>query len=359
MKRLSEVKVKAYRGLRDVSVEGMVDINVLIGPSNTGKTSLLEAVWLAVNPIRMADQLREILQSRGFSGQASLRSLFPDLDSANPIEIRLSSVDVESPVSATVTLRLPNARDARYTELLSQKGLSPDEFWYIDVDANTAGGEKPSSMKSQIGVRSTSGHVDGGVALSGTPFSVIDSASFFFPAELSSVSIFDDSYSTAYLSESLPRLLETLRLIYPELQDIRPVKVFGDSWTTFVQLTQGALPISAMGDGFRAAFVLLSYSLNKGLLLLDTPEAFQHLKGLETLSRALAEAVPLRGSQVVLATQSQEFLDLLIHECAGRNVQLNVYRFGYSKQNRIVAYAPLSLEDAKESRELIGADLRG
>ena len=145
--------------------------------------------------------------------------------------------------------------------------------------------------------------------------------------------------------------------MYPDLRDIRPVKV-QDRWITYVQLSHATLPILAMGDGFKAAVVLLSYSLGKGFLLLDTPEAFQHPRGLKAVSKALAAAGDRLGTQVILATQSLEFLDMLLDECDQKGVGLNVYRFGYS-EGRVVVYRPLSLPKAKESRELIGADLRG
>ena len=72
----------------------------------------------------------------------------------------------------------------------------------------------------------------------------------------------------------------------------------------------------------------------------------------------LVEGVGRWGSQIMLATQSLEFLDLLLDESDTKHAKLQVYRFGFA-ENRPVVFPPFGLEEAKESRELVGADLRG
>ena len=113
----------------------------------------------------------------------------------------------------------------------------------------------------------------------------------------------------------------------------------------------------AMGDGFKAAMVLLSHALSPGLLLLDTPEAFQHVGGLEVLSKSIAEAAGGLGSQVIIATQSLEFLDILLRDCQEREVEVSVTRFEH-KDEGIVTYRPISGYDTLEDRRLIGVDPR-
>lgn len=42
--------VEAFRGLRNVRLERLSRINLLVGPNNAGKTSILEAVAILQNP---------------------------------------------------------------------------------------------------------------------------------------------------------------------------------------------------------------------------------------------------------------------------------------------------------------------
>ena len=114
----------------------------------------------------------------------------------------------------------------------------------------------------------------------------------------------------------------------------------------------------AMGDGFKAAFVLLSYANGGGLTLLDTPELFQHTQGLKLLAASIADSASEQRAQFILATQSLEFLDILLNVSKDRDIGMKVFRFSFIDGHRFV-HTPFSLEEALESRELIGSDLRG
>ncbi|HWO24268.1 MAG TPA: AAA family ATPase [Kofleriaceae bacterium] len=48
---LTELEVTRYRGLRDLSLRGLGRVNLLVGRNNSGKTSVLEAISLAANPL--------------------------------------------------------------------------------------------------------------------------------------------------------------------------------------------------------------------------------------------------------------------------------------------------------------------
>ena len=48
MRYINSVNVAGFRGLKDLSLLDLGDLNVLIGASNTGKSSLLEAIYAAL-----------------------------------------------------------------------------------------------------------------------------------------------------------------------------------------------------------------------------------------------------------------------------------------------------------------------
>ena len=136
------------------------------------------------------------------------------------------------------------------------------------------------------------------------------------------------------------------------------MKLEDDRWRTYVRLAGTALPMHAMGDGFKATFILLEVARRHDLLLLDTPEVYQHHKGLAAIAEGLVTAASRWGNQIILATQSLELLDLLLDKSAERDVGLQIYRFGLA-DGKATIYPPLSLADAREARALVGADLRG
>ena len=338
MKHVRQVNIASYRGLSNIEIGGLADVNVFLGPSNSGKTSALEAVYLASSEHGLADALRRIIRSRGGAGAPSVFSLFPNLDTNSRIDVTLGMNDADH-IHFDVSLSL--IQDDRHLlagafddgrvsrEFIVESNPRKADFTDITSD--------PDDEKQ--------------------PVEDVGKAAFVSPAELTDVDVFDDRYSAAYLSEMLPSLLETLRSVYPLLKDIRPVKVDADRWMSYVQIGGGVYPMFAMGEGFKAAMVLLSHALSPGLLLLDTPEAFQHIGGLEVLSKSIAGAAGGLGSQVIIATQSLEFLDILLRDCQEREVEVSVTRFEH-KDESIVTYRPISGYDTLEDRRLIGVDPR-
>ena len=340
MKHVRQVNIASYRGLSNIEIGGLADVNVFLGPSNSGKTSALEAVYLASSEHGLADALRRIIRSRGGAGAPSVFSLFPNLDTNSRIDVTLgmngadhtqldASLFVTQDDRHLLTMSFDEGRGYS-TEFVVKFDPSNSDFTDITSDPD------PDDEK---------------------PVKDVGKAAFVSPAELTDVDVFDDRYSAAYLSEMLPSLLETLRSVYPLLKDIRPVKVDADRWMSYVQIGGGVYPMFAMGEGFKAAMVLLSHALSPGLLLLDTPEAFQHIGGLEVLSKGIAGAAGGLGSQVIIATQSLEFLDILLRDCQEREVEVSVTRFEH-KDESIVTYRPISGYDTLEDRRLIGVDPR-
>ena len=340
MKHVRQVNIASYRGLSNIEIGGLADVNVFLGPSNSGKTSALEAVYLASSEHGLADALRRIIRSRGGAGAPSVFSLFPNLDTNSRIDVTLgmngadhtqldASLFVTQDDRHLLTMSFDEGRGYS-TEFVVKFDPSNSDFMDITSDPD------PDDEK---------------------PVKDVGKAAFVSPAELTDVDVFDDRYSAAYLSETLPSLLDALRSVYPLLKDIRPVKVDADRWMSYVQIGGGVYPMFAMGEGFKAAMVLLSHALSPGLLLLDTPEAFQHIGGLEVLSKSIAGAAGGLGSQVIIATQSLEFLDILLRDCQEREVEVSVTRFEH-KDESIVTYRPISGYDTLEDRRLIGVDPR-
>jgi energy-coupling factor transporter ATP-binding protein EcfA2 len=85
-----------------------------------------------------------------------------------------------------------------------------------------------------------------------------------------------------------------------------------------------AIPIPGMGDGIQAAFRALCMLaiLQEGLFLWDEPEAHQHAEAIPRLMKALVDTLAERDHlQIVLATQSLEILKALRDIFAERSDQ--------------------------------------
>ena len=44
MKTLTQLRIDHFRGIRDLNIEHLTSINVIVGDNNCGKTSVMEAI---------------------------------------------------------------------------------------------------------------------------------------------------------------------------------------------------------------------------------------------------------------------------------------------------------------------------
>lgn len=51
MNHIDEFEIGQFRGLRNLKIEGLSQINLLVGSSNSGKTSVLEAMSIFCDPL--------------------------------------------------------------------------------------------------------------------------------------------------------------------------------------------------------------------------------------------------------------------------------------------------------------------
>ena len=57
------IDIKAYRGLKNITLQNLSRVNILVGENNTGKTSILEAIQLLRDP-EVVDNVLSIAKKR-------------------------------------------------------------------------------------------------------------------------------------------------------------------------------------------------------------------------------------------------------------------------------------------------------
>ncbi len=165
------------------------------------------------------------------------------------------------------------------------------------------------------------------------------------------------------------KITQSLALIFPELKgsavSIGPKK--GKNWTGFIEFAgKTPLPIDHFGDGARHAFKVLASLIalsertdeaHSGLFLWEDPELFMHPASLNRLLREVLKLTKHKPIQVFISSQSIETAALLTTHIEEMNIQSQYRVFRLDLQDGKLFAAPYHYENVMAWLKA-GMDLR-
>ena len=304
--------IKQFRGLRDVTLTGLADVNVLLGLNNSGKTSVLEALALYCAPFAEEDWWG-LVQKRGERGQSgktfdAIEWLFPhsgENDNLQPIELgasggRLGRITVDAARETKLEQDHEIDNEGKFVVI----GEHQERILTVRVHFPGIGKDRKLEF-SEAGVWPRSQHAD---SLE-TPFKYLTPVSARIDrAEL-------EAFSKTSLEGAESTVVEMLRMIDARVQDLKILTPVGTYPVLHVEYEGlGVVPTSILGDGVRraASIAFAVSSLRDGLLLIDEIENAIHVKALEAVFPWLVRTCRTNNVQLFATTHSLEAIDALL-----------------------------------------------
>jgi len=182
----------------------------------------------------------------------------------------------------------------------------------------------------------------------------------FHPGFIYSRGVFEQLYHM-YAREHLVNERESIRLLRNYIEWVDGYEIL-DGELNVKTIDGKRVSVYKLSDGQRVAvFIGLLYAIAKPpiLFLIDTPEAFTHPDGLPIVADFIARLVA-EGNQVVVATQSIEFLEELLMKAEQHSI-LNdtiVQRVMLTNDGIVKAKGKWGGEISLRSIKELGADLR-
>jgi predicted ATPase len=290
---ITGVKIEDFRGVREGGVEGLAPISILVGPNNSGKSTVLEAI-AALGLGSDAKAIAGLLIRRGGPPLDALARIIHRSAKQATISAdgKLDAVDVNWRTSFTIDKRSSDPMGLRAEGLVEPLSLfvvktnHADSSIYVDFQGRQQGSN--------------------GEALFQTSFVDVEAVRVSGALE--------DAYTRIDETGQLGKVVKSLGRSMLGLTDLRILKV-GAEFVLHTFFESGPpVPAYLAGDGFKRFLELAAAAVGtpKGVVLLEEPESFQHPRYLQELATLLHLAAR-EGTQIILSTHSIELIDLLLH----------------------------------------------
>lgn len=325
---LSSLVVHAFRGLRDVKLQDLGRINLLVGGTNSGKTTILEALSLLAQPLdpmvwfqaanrREPSPLAAMASSKG----DRLRYLFPvdaadherrhgvvRLDFAGTAEVKGLDAELRQLQGLRPTPELVEREDGGSDAVVTEVERGGLEVTVsLDLPQLPLARELRPRCSFQVweGEPFVSAERPTGPRV---PLRVVTPYEHWLRQPATR------GFSEAVLSGHERDTLELLRRIEPTIRGARVLTTQREPTLYLEDARSGYLPLSAFGDGIRRVLTL-ALALPRaagGLLLIDEVETGLHVSMLGPVYAWIVRACEELNIQLFATTHSLEALDALL-----------------------------------------------
>jgi len=369
MKHLDNLTIHRFRGLRDLNLQDLGQINILVGGNNSGKTSVLEAISTYCRPLDPLEWLntswrREIKSSRKPQLDA-LRWLFPQNSEVSHVHVYEGETYVSSNGDFPVTeLRaiyreFEGVSELGEAENSSESQLEIDE---IEFDNILRGAELELKVATIFDLEELS-----------VKFEIWENQRFVNRKNRSTAVLPIDTVTPFshrieqlqinLLSEVIlwgmkPEVIKLLQQMDSDITDLVILSPTGKRPSLYIDHKRvGISPLSAFGDGVRRLlFIALTLvKVQDGVLLIDEIETAIHTEALGSSFAWIVQWCQRLDVQLFATTHSLEAIDAML-EASDSETDLVLYRL--EKKESQTKAIRLERERLHRLREDLGLEVR-
>lgn len=311
---IKECQIKNFKSLKECNLKAFNRITLLGGKNNTGKTALMEAIFLSMDRLNPECFMRlhawRGIQGLKVDGTELFGPLFYDYDISQKIEIIIThkngikedlKIELEKQDTKKISLK-----EIDFQNLNSETKILKNEN-RLKMITKFSG---KSSRKQEEVIHSIEGN-DLNVQLKDTRPQDIKEAIFLIAKQLLGDNGNSLRYSQLVKNNEEKEILTFLKVIEPRLISLSTVQLNDNLTAIYGDIgLKKKVPLSYMGDGItRVLSILLSIIVNKdGVVFVDEIENGIHHSIMEDVWKIIDEASQKNNCQVIATTHSYECL---------------------------------------------------
>lgn len=358
---IKNFRIDSFRGIKDLRLDNLKEINIITGDNNSGKTSVLEII----NHLNAIDSVKNIAYSttRGirqtqlfsFTPFERINYLFPIDDEKSVI-----SYSFETDKQYNVILEKEN-----YFELLPESEVKKI-LGYKVSNKNIINEELVDTENMSLEFI-LNGKIIKKVDISEFERIKRDSSSYQFIKTVY-ITPFRHTLNDIFLSDVLnnSELYEEMLSVLKEFdENIISINVDSSGQSSvrkrYVILSKNhkkAIPLELYGDGMKKAILLMSavISAKNGILLLDEFETAIHTSAMDKIFTWIINTCMKLNVQLFITSHSKEAIEKVLKCCPDLSDNINLYTL-YKKNNNTLVRT-LSCKEAIEVIDKFDLEVR-
>jgi AAA15 family ATPase/GTPase len=371
---LHEMKIQNFRGIDGLKLKQPTKFNLLVGPNNSGKTSLLETLFLFCAPTNMRIVLSIIsFRHGGFTGNP--RYIFERIkwffnnpqdhhslnliingkwnDVNREVELDLSdyAMDLESTkrIGTETTTTLPPEVIER--NMITKEGVESTHIGKLEMCFK-------SDIQNQIS-QEFDFHDAKDITFSPAKIKTDIPAKYVSPFQHKNPEAGVEEWDKSTKKKHEKKCLDLVRKIDDEIEDISILLAPGKVAELHMDHKQlGIAPLSNLGDGIRRIVYLASslVECENGILLIDELESSIHSNALNKLMNWLLESAKKLNIQIFASTHSLNCIDAVLKSSSDIVKDLSLYKIESYEGKGSCKKIPG--ESLKQLRYELGQDVR-
>lgn len=343
MSKIEKINIKNYRGIQDLSISGLTNINILVGDNNAGKTSLLEAIQIFSNPTMYI--LSKISRQR---------------DNYKP-EIRLNILDS---LYYLFNVRKDDCHSFNINGVIENKNrnvevkVMKEKIYHFDENKSLINNQE--EIDNYIYELSVDNNLKKLVLNKYSDFSFKVTSSDFRVHFIQTIDhIINDIFVELLKSKDIKdKAITLLKEFDKDIVDIRYIPN-EKNYIPVLELSSGEyLPVALYGDGLKKALTMLNAIIKaeNGILLVDEYETALHTSVMAKVFKFMVEVAKRENVQLFLTTHSIEAVDKFLYANEDMLEDISIIRLK-KKENKTYAKI-MNGKEALENRENYDLELR-
>lgn len=308
------IEIWNFRGIEHLKIDDFRRVNLLVGKNNSGKTTVLEALFLSAGPTnaQLPMNINYVFRHYKFVDSYFWKLIFNQLDINHPIQIisktnggqETRNLKIKPKIKSNFPTKIDDIDDGELTLIRESSSDTTSIINGLTLEYQL---KKKSIDLQEFKTEITVSEKGDGISTSVSNYKESIVATYINKESM--LKNLGKFFNEIQIDKKTDKLIKTLQKIEPNFRNL----VLGSENRLFCDLGfDQLLPINVIGDGiFQVLSIMLTmYNRENGVVLIDEIDNGLHYSSLKPLWEAIFEMAKEFDVQIFATTHSYECVDV-------------------------------------------------